>query len=59
MSMIEMNMDGLVGPSHHFAGLSHGNLASAQNAHKVANPKAAALQGLAKMVEASNTRNRP
>ncbi|MCR0969906.1 N-succinylarginine dihydrolase [Acidithiobacillus ferrooxidans] len=52
-------MDDLVGPSHHYAGLSHGNLASAQNTHKVANPKAAALQGLAKMVEAPNTRNRP
>ncbi|MBU2812299.1 N-succinylarginine dihydrolase [Acidithiobacillus thiooxidans] len=49
MSLIEVNMDGLVGPSHHYAGLSHGNLASAQNARKVANPKAAALQGLAKM----------
>lgn len=42
-------MDGLVGPSHHYAGLSHGNLASTKNAHKVANPKAAALQGLDKM----------
>ncbi|PKY11357.1 N-succinylarginine dihydrolase [Acidithiobacillus marinus] len=47
--MIEMNMDGLVGPSHHYAGLSHGNLASKQNALQVANPKAAALQGLDKM----------
>lgn len=49
MSVIEMNMDGLVGPSHHYAGLSHGNIASAKNARQVANPRAAALQGLHKM----------
>jgi succinylarginine dihydrolase len=45
----EVNFDGLVGPTHHYAGLSFGNLASQGNANTVSNPKAAALQGLAKM----------
>jgi len=49
MPVYELNMDGLVGPTHHYAGLSAGNLASTQNAHRSANPQAAALQGLAKM----------
>lgn len=47
--MIELNMDGLVGPTHHYAGLSSGNIASMSNALSNANPKAAALQGLEKM----------
>lgn len=46
---IEMNFDGLVGPSHNYAGLSHGNIASDSNKGRIANPKAAALQGIAKM----------
>ncbi len=46
---IEANFDGLVGPSHHYAGLSDGNIASKTNAQSLANPKAAALQGLQKM----------
>lgn len=45
----EMNFDGLVGPSHNYAGLSHGNIASSKHKGKAANPRAAALQGLAKM----------
>jgi succinylarginine dihydrolase len=45
----EYNFDGLVGPSHNYAGLSFGNIASASNIKSVANPKQAALQGLAKM----------
>ncbi|WP_292935305.1 N-succinylarginine dihydrolase [Noviherbaspirillum sp.] len=45
----EYNFDGLVGPSHNYAGLSFGNVASARNFGSVANPKQAALQGLAKM----------
>ncbi len=45
----EYNFDGLVGPSHNYAGLSFGNIASASNVKSVANPKEAALQGLAKM----------
>jgi len=46
---VEMNFDGLVGPSHNYAGLSHGNIASSNHKGAAANPKAAALQGLAKM----------
>ena len=45
----EINFDGLIGPSHNYAGLSLGNLASAKNAGGVAHPRAAALQGIAKM----------
>ncbi|MDE2404917.1 MAG: N-succinylarginine dihydrolase [Sphingomonadales bacterium] len=45
----EINFDGLVGPSHNYAGLSLGNLAATRNAGTVAHPRAAALEGLAKM----------
>jgi succinylarginine dihydrolase len=45
----EINFDGIVGPSHNYAGLSIGNLASAKNAGHVSQPRAAALQGLDKM----------
>lgn len=45
----EANFDGLIGPTHNYAGLSDGNLASSQNAGKVSYPRAAALQGLQKM----------
>ena len=45
----EWNFDGLVGPTHNYSGLSFGNIASAKNQGAVANPKLAALQGLAKM----------
>ncbi|MCT2400294.1 N-succinylarginine dihydrolase [Novosphingobium mangrovi (ex Huang et al. 2023)] len=45
----EINFDGIVGPSHNYAGLSLGNLASARNFGKVSRPRDAALQGLAKM----------
>lgn len=47
--LAEINFDGLIGPSHNYAGLSPGNLASAANAGAVSQPRAAALQGLAKM----------
>ncbi|HWA00097.1 MAG TPA: N-succinylarginine dihydrolase [Caulobacterales bacterium] len=49
MNAEEINFDGLVGPTHNYAGLSEGNLASARNRDTVARPRAAALQGLAKM----------
>ena len=45
----EMNFDGLVGPTHNYAGLSRGNIASARHKGAVSNPRAAALQGLDKM----------
>jgi succinylarginine dihydrolase len=46
---VEVNFDGLVGPTHNYAGLSHGNVASQRHRHEVANPRAAVLEGLAKM----------
>ena len=49
MALREINFDGIVGPSHNYAGLSLGNLASARNARDVSQPRAAALQGLDKM----------
>jgi succinylarginine dihydrolase len=49
MKTFEINFDGIVGPTHNYAGLAHGNVASAGNKRKQSNPKAAALQGLAKM----------
>jgi succinylarginine dihydrolase len=45
----ELNFDGLVGPTHHHAGLSPGNLASLEHAGLAGNPRAAALEGIAKM----------
>ncbi len=45
----EINFDGIVGPSHNYAGLSLGNLASARNAGHMSQPRAAALQGIEKM----------
>ncbi|KKW92764.1 N-succinylarginine dihydrolase [Sphingobium chungbukense] len=49
MTVREINFDGLIGPSHNYAGLSLGNLASSRNAGAVSHPKAAALQGIEKM----------
>ena len=49
MSLKEINFDGIVGPSHNYAGLSLGNLAATKNAGATSYPRAAALQGIAKM----------
>ena len=49
MPLVEINFDGIVGPSHNYAGLSPGNLAATRNAGTVSHPRAAALQGVAKM----------
>ncbi len=49
MTLVEINFDGIIGPSHNYAGLSAGNLASANNAGAVSQPRAAALQGIEKM----------
>ena len=49
MSLVEINFDGIVGPSHNYAGLSLGNLAATAHAGEVSYPRAAALQGLEKM----------
>ncbi len=45
----EINFDGIIGPSHSYAALSLGNLASTAHAGATSYPRAAALQGLAKM----------
>jgi len=45
----EIYFDGLIGPTHNYAGLSQGNLASQKHLNKTSNPQAAALQGLDKM----------
>jgi succinylarginine dihydrolase len=47
--LVEINFDGIVGPTHNYAGLSLGNLAATNNAGAVSRPRAAALQGIAKM----------
>jgi succinylarginine dihydrolase len=47
--LVEINFDGIVGPSHNYAGLSPGNLAATRNAGRVSHPRAAASQGIAKM----------
>lgn len=49
MNLVEINFDGIIGPSHNYAGLSLGNLASSNNAGAASFPKAAALQGIEKM----------
>ncbi|MDX3884422.1 MAG: N-succinylarginine dihydrolase [Sphingomonas sp.] len=49
MAITEINFDGIVGPTHNYAGLSLGNLAATANAGRTSHPRAAALQGIAKM----------
>jgi succinylarginine dihydrolase len=46
---MEINFDGIIGPSHNYSGLSLGNIASATNKGLVSHPRAAALQGIDKM----------
>ena len=45
----EINFDGIIGPSHNYAGLSHGNLAATNNAGTPSYPRRAALEGIDKM----------
>jgi succinylarginine dihydrolase len=49
MALAEINFDGIIGPTHNYAGLSFGNVASMGHAGQVSAPRAAALQGLDKM----------
>lgn len=49
MKAKEVNFDGLVGLTHHYAGLSFGNEASTRHQHQLSNPRLAAKQGLLKM----------
>lgn len=47
--LVEINFDGIIGPTHNYAGLSPGNLAATRNRGLVSHPRAAALEGIAKM----------
>jgi succinylarginine dihydrolase len=47
--LVEVNFDGLVGPTHNYGGLSEDNLAASCHQNHPSNPREAALQGLAKM----------
>ncbi|MFT5572661.1 MAG: succinylarginine dihydrolase [Cryomorphaceae bacterium] len=49
MKSYEVNFDGLIGPTHNYGGLSHGNIASSNNALRISQPRNAALQSLQKM----------
>lgn len=49
MALTEINFDGIIGPTHNYAGLSLGNIASANNAGAQSHPREAALQGIEKM----------
>src|ERR1044072_3761192 len=49
MALAEINFDGVVGPSHNYAGLSFGTLAAMASEGRPAQPRAAALQGVEKM----------
>ncbi len=49
MNAVEVNFDGIVGPTHNYSGLSYGNIASMKSQSLISNPKEAALQGLEKM----------
>ena len=44
--LTEINFDGIIGPSHNYAGLSRGKIASASHAGDVSLPRAAALLGI-------------
>lgn len=47
-AMTEINIDALVGPTHHYGGLGVGNLASQAHAYQPSRPRDAALEGLRK-----------
>lgn len=49
MKAWEYNFDGLIGPTHNYAGLSIGNMASMKHKSLTSYPQAAALEGLEKM----------
>jgi len=46
---LDVQFDGLPGPTHNYSGMSPGNLASQKHAGLASNPREAALQGLAKV----------
>ena len=55
MSLVDVQIDRIVGPTHHFGGLGVGNLASAQHAGQRSSPKAAAIEVLQKMMQVAQT----
>ena len=46
---VEVNFDGIVGPTHNYGGLAYGNVASMRHGSTVSHPRAALFQGLDKM----------
>ena len=46
--LVEINVDGIAGPTHHFGGLGVGNVASLEHESKESHPMQAALEGLQK-----------
>ena len=46
---VEVNFDAIVGPTHNYAGLAWGNVASQRSRQSISRPREAALEGLAKM----------
>ncbi len=49
MPLREINFDGIIGPSHNYAGLSFGNVASMRPSGQGSQPRAAAVQGIDKL----------
>jgi len=49
MPLTEINFDGIIGPSHNYAGLSLGNVASMSHGGQISRPRIAALEGIDKM----------
>ncbi|MEM1166233.1 MAG: N-succinylarginine dihydrolase [Planctomycetota bacterium] len=49
MTAREFNFDSIVGPTHNYAALAYGNIASAKSGGSTSKPRDAAKQGLAKM----------
>ncbi len=45
----ELQLDGIIGPTHHFGGLGVGNVASLQSRWRPSHPRSAALEGCSKM----------
>ncbi len=45
---VELNIDALLGPSHHYGGVGVGNVASLEHQRQASNPRQGALEGLRK-----------
>jgi succinylarginine dihydrolase len=51
---VEIQIDGFIGPTHHFGGLGVGNVASQQSQWRTSHPRSAGLEGLAKMEQVAS-----